>query len=310
MRLTHSSPPRTDFLSKTKHRMAAWTVSTFFATSIVPTGASARRSESASDVGRISASLTLDAQRAYERGDYLRAARAYRQILDTLPESEVYQEERDNALILALEVYQETYAANGSMVSALCEASEMMTQYDESIRSAYGEDAQPSVSARASKAELDQSLETEARELGHDACAAQPPEPPPVIAPSPPVRSHVVDSIDPPRGSSGVGLIVGGAATLAGGFAASSMVIVGGIRRADAKDTIDSDTAPDAAKASARRDLQRADRLLIAGSITTGVLLVSGGAMLGVGIAKRRRYLAVAPTFRRGLVGLSLQGRF
>ncbi|MCA9705734.1 MAG: hypothetical protein KDK70_07795 [Myxococcales bacterium] len=64
------------------------------------------------------------------------------------------------------------------------------------------------------------------------------------------------------------------------------------------------------AQADAEDRKRSANAMIISGSILMGVLTIGGATMLGIGIRRRIRYTAVAPSFGPSYVGLSLQRRF
>lgn len=267
--------------------------------------------------------LNAQAQQMFADGQYVEAARTYARILEVLPENKINREERDNTLLIALEVYREAYKqqrvpgdkeATRAAAKLLCTADTHYQKYLERYRDQYGSAADPSKAARESYGEL-QTLMNEAEgELGSPPCGpvvAPPPPPPCEVDPSQPECAEIdLSGPDPPRGPSGIGLIVGGAVTLAGGLGATSMIIIGGINRRKAVEIRDDEMETDERRDEARDNVGRANGLIIAGSVVTAVLLAGGATMLGIGIRRRMRYMAFSPQLNRGYVGLSLQGRF
>ncbi len=252
-------------------------------------------------------------------GQYAEAAKTYARILDNevLPENKVNREERDNTLLIALEVYREAYKqerkagdkeSTRQAAQLLCDAQGHYEKYLETYRDQYGSAADPSKDARESYDKLESLIGDAEKEIGSPPCG---PPPKPDVE-TPPPADDVVDltGVDPPRGRSGMGLIVGGAITMAAGLGATSMIIIGGLNRKKAKDIRDDDMSTDDEKDNARDNIRRANGLIIAGSITTALLLAGGATMLGIGIKRRMRYMAFSPQINRGYVGLSLQGRF
>ncbi len=278
--------------------------------------------ETASDATRLNA----QAQQLFADGKYAEAANTYARILEVLPENRVNLEERDNSLLITLEVYREAYRqlrapgdkeATRSAAKLLCAAEGHYATYLATYREVYGGAMNPSKAALESSDELQKLLREAEDELGAPPCGPPPPEvipvpeaPPPLPPPGP----------EPPRGPSGMGLIVAGALTITAGLGATSMIIIGGINRGKANDVLDRKDAEDATEAEmmmlesekevARDNRSRANGLIIGGSIATTVLLAGGATMLGIGIRRRLRYMAFAPNMGRGYVGLSLQGRF
>jgi hypothetical protein len=260
--------------------------------------------------------LNAEAQQMFADGQYVEAARTYARILEVLPENKINREERDNTLLIALEVYREAYKqqrvpgntdATRTAAKLLCTADTHYQKYLDTYRDQYGSAADPSKAARESYAELQAMMREAEGELGSSPCG-----PPPAEVKPPEEPKGVVDlsGPDPPRGPSGIGLIVGGAVALAGGLGATSMIIIGGINRRKAVEIRDDDMETDARREEARDNVRRANGLIVAGSVVTGVLLAGGATMLGIGIRRRMRYMAFSPQLNRGYVGLSLQGRF
>lgn len=260
--------------------------------------------------------LNAEAQQMFADGQYVEAARTYARILEVLPENKINREERDNTLLIALEVYREAYKqqrvpgnadATRTAAKLLCTADTHYQKYLETYRDQYGSAADPSKAARESYDELQALLKEAEGEIGSPACG-----PPPAVVPEPEEPEGEVDlsGPDPPRGPSGIGLIVGGAVTLAGGLGATSMIIIGGVNRRKAVEIRDDEMETDERRDEARDDIRQANGLIIAGSVVTAVLLAGGATMLGLGIRRRMRYMAFSPQLNRGYVGLSLQGRF
>lgn len=296
----------------------------------VPGTARAQRMEQPSDMPGETASeatrLNAEAQQMFADGKYAEAARTYARILEVLPENRVNLEERDNSLLIALEVYREAYKqqrvagdkeATRTAAKLLCTAQGHYDTYLATYREVYGGAMNPSKAALESNDELQKLLGEAEAELGAPPCGPPPPKVDPIPEPPPPPPPP---GNEPPQGPSGMGLIVAGALTMAAGLGATSMIIIGGINRGKAQDVLDKENAEDATEAEmmmleAEKDLaednrRRANGLIIGGSITTAVLLGGGAAMLGIGIRRRLRYMAFAPNMGRGYVGLSLQGRF
>jgi len=261
--------------------------------------------------------LNAEAQQKFSDGQFADAARTYARILEVLPENRVNREERDNTLLIALEVYREAFKkqrvegdaeSTRKAAQLLCAADKHYKRYLDTYREVYGGGADPSKAALESHASLTALLKQVEGELGAPPCG-----PPPAKAepkPEDPAPPDLGGGPEPPRGPSGVGLIVGGAITLTAGLGATSMIIIGGINRRKAKEIRDDEESTDGERQNARENIKRADGLIIAGSVVTGVLIAGGATMLGIGIRRRMRYVAFAPQLERGYVGLSLQGRF
>jgi len=268
--------------------------------------------------------LNAEAQQKFADGNYAEAARIYGRILEVLPENRVNLEERDNTLLIALEVYREAYKkqrvagdkeATRRAAQLLCTADGLYETYLATYREVYGGAMNPSKAALASSEELGVLMSDAEAALGAPPCG-----PPPVVVepgidgalqPPPP---------DPPRGPNGIGLIVAGAVTMTFGLGATSMIVIGGINRRKAQTVLDRSQSEDATESEmmtfasekklAEENQSRANGLIIGGSVLTAVLLASGATMLGVGVRRRLSYIAFAPEMGRGYVGVSLQGRF
>lgn len=268
--------------------------------------------------------LNAQAQQMFADGNYAGAASTYARILEVLPENRVNLEERDNTLLIALEVYREAYKkqrvagdkeATRQAAQLLCTADGLYTTYLRNYREEYGDAMNPSKAALRSREELQTLMNDAESALGAPPCG-----------PAPVVEVEVVPTKnpppppDPPRGPRGVGLIVAGAITMTVGLGATSMIIIGGINRRKAQTVLDRGEDEDATdeqmmmlaseKDLARENQSRANGLIIGGSVLTGVLLAGGATMVAIGARRRWRYLAFTPEMGRGYAGLSLQGRF
>lgn len=261
--------------------------------------------------------LNAEAQQKFADGQYADAARTYARILEVLPENKINREERDNTLLIALEVYREAYRqqrvpgdgeTTRKAAQLLCTAEVHYQKYLDTYRDEYGSAADPSKAARESYEELQALMREAEGEIGGPPCGPPPAE---VKPPEPEPKTEVdLTGVDPPRGPSGIGLIVGGAVTMGAGLGAISMIVVGGLNRRKAVKIRDDMASTDGEIANAEDNIKRANGLIIAGSVTSAVLLAGGAVMLGIGIKRRLRYMAFSPTLDRGYVGLSLQGRF
>ncbi len=260
--------------------------------------------------------LNADAQARFAEGNYAAAAAAYARIFEVLPENRINREERDNTLLISLEVYREAYRQrrSGGGEEAVAEAAEFLCQgkrlydkYAARYRDVYGGGAEPSLEATKSMGEVRDLIAEADAALGRPACEPQPASPPPPPPPKPtrpPITPITVNT-----GPSGVGLIVAGSVTIAVGLGTTGMIIAGAqmVKRAD-EDRNDAMT--DAERNDADDRGRTGNALIISGSILTGVLLAGGATMLGIGIRRRMRYLAFTPQMNRGYVGVSLRGRF
>ena len=277
--------------------------------------------------------LNQEAQRLYGAGQFTAAGRTYAQILSVLPENAVNVQERDNVMLLTYEAYRRAYAdALGSegpgpqerAAALLCEAQEHEKEYRSAFGEAYKGARELSDDVLRSGETLRGALAAAEASLGAPPCARVDLGPAVRCAaettdcagPDDPGRGHDTDYGKP----SGAGLIVAGALTMAAGLGTSSMIIVGGARRREADNILKREASPEAtdrevAKLAsdaqrAREDRSRANGLIVAGSVVTGLLVAGGATMLGLGSRRRMRYMAFTPAMDRRSVGFSLQGRF
>ena len=124
------------------------------------------------------------------------------------------------------------------------------------------------------------------------------PEPAPNIAPAPapPPEIHK-------------GLVIGGAVLAGLGLASAGMLIGGLVSANRGVDTFETD--PDR-RADARTQIRRGNAIGIAGGVLSGVFIVSGSILLGLGLRRARpssRY-SVLPSADPHRIGLSLAGHF
>lgn len=253
--------------------------------------------------------LNADAQSKFASGDLPGAANTYGRILEILTENRVNREERDNTLLVALEVYREAFRqadAGGeeltSSIELLRTGVRLYDAYEAEYQRVYGGGADPSLEARESGDEIKKMLAEAEAKLG-------PPEPPPKPKVDPPKKQPVLTPITVPIGPSGVGLIVAGSITMAAGLGTIAMIIVGSKQTRDANNERE-DAMTQAEADEADRKGRRGDALIISGSVLTGVLLAGGATMLGIGISRRRRYMAFSPQIGPRYVGAGFRARF
>lgn len=253
--------------------------------------------------------LTEQGQASFDAGDYRAAATSWERILQVLPEDTLNREERENALLIALEAYKmefrQAQAVKGKPttedVVRLRQALTLCKEYAAELTRVYGPQGTVDGAVFESRAEIETMLAA--------AGATQSEEPiVPSTQPGPQLERAVVQ-----RGPSGTGLIVGGALTTAAGLGMLPLIIIGArdLKQANeerdaAMDAMD----PEAAEAAADEKHRKANAMLITGSVLCGVLLAGGATMLGIGIRRRVRYMAFAPTAGPAYVGLGLRGRF
>lgn len=250
--------------------------------------------------------LTEQGQASFDAGDYRAAAASWQRILDVLPEDTLNREERENALLIALEAYKHEYrqalalkgAASQEDVTRLRQALALCREYSAELTRVYGPKGTVDGAVFESRAEIEAML----AEAG-----AVPAEPVVPVDNGPLLERTVVE-----RGPSGTGLIAGGAATTVVGLGMLPLIIIGAreLKEANAeREAADMDM--DAAAQSAADDHRRsANAMLISGSVLCGVLVAGGATMLGIGIRRRVRYMAVAPVMGPAYVGVGVGGRF
>ena len=250
-------------------------------------------------------SLTVEGQASFDAGDYRAAAASWQRILDVLPEDTLNREERENGLLIALEAYKHEYrqalalkgAAGQDDVARLRQALALCRDYAAELTRVYGPQGTVDGAVFESRAEIVAML----------AEAGPVSEPVVPVDNGPQLERTVVE-----RGPSGTGLIVGGAITTAAGLGMLPLIIIGAreLKEANAeRDTADEAMDP-MAQAAADDHRRSANAMLITGSVLCGVLLAGGATMLGIGIRRRVRYMAVAPVMGPAYVGLGVGGRF
>jgi hypothetical protein len=253
--------------------------------------------------------LTEQGQAAFDAGDYSGAASSWRRILDVLPESSVNRAERENALLITLEAYKHGYrqakAVNGratqSDVAALRQGLTLCRDYAEEVTRVHGQQATVGASVFESRAEIEAMLA--------EAGAGEADPGPPVFTP---VEGPQLERSMVSRGPTGTALIAIGATTIVIGLAMIPLIVIGAKERKEADRELDAaEEAMDGPATAAAEDHRRsANAMLISGSVLTGVLTAGGATMLGIGIRRRVRYMAVAPSIGPAYVGIGVRGRF
>lgn len=252
--------------------------------------------------------LTVKGQAAFDAGDYMGAASAWKKILDILPENDLNREERENALLISLEAYKQAFrrvsVESGSVgnneVELLREALRLCDAYTKEVARVHGPTG-------VSPAVVESRVEIEGM-LANTSPSDNPP--PPVIVPD---KGGVV--LEPDiihRGKSGTGLIAAGSVSIVVGLAMMPLVIIGATRLKDANADISRARSDDDQNAldDAEDRKRSANAMIISGSILMGVLTIGGATMLGIGIRRRIRYTAFTPVVGPTYAGLSLQHRF
>lgn len=255
--------------------------------------------------------LNADAQEKYRVGDLTGSAEAYAAILGVLDENTVNLEERDNALLLALETYREAYKAQRLRGTSVEESIELLRSavrlfdvYAAEFRGVHPA-RELSDAARASGEKTTRMLAAAEAEMT--------PLAPPV--PSGGEEESTTDGPilrrqEPFDRPDGLALIYGGSATMALGLGSIAMIAVGSHRTRTAARDHDQAVGDPARQEEADRRGRSGEALVIGGAVLTGVLLAGGATMLGIGIRQRRNYMAIAPQLRKGYVGVGLGARF
>ena len=147
-----------------------------------------------------------------------------------------------------------------------------------------------------------------------EAMLAEAGKPPPETTPTPVDTGPQLEPTVVQRGRNGTGLIVGGSIMTAAGLSMIALVVIGArdLKRAEEQRRDAESLMPeDPAAVQAAEDRKRnANAMLISGSVLLAVLTAGGATMLGLGIRRRVRYMAFAPTFGPTYVGVGAAGRF
>jgi hypothetical protein len=254
--------------------------------------------------------LTEQGQASFDAGEYRAAAASWERILEVLPEDTLNREERENALLIALEAYKfefrQAQAIKGTVgtedVVRLRKGLALCREYSAELTRVYGPQGTVDGAVFESRAEIENMLA--------EAGAGQAEEPKVVpIDNGPQLERTVVQ-----RGPSGTGLIAAGAATTVVGLGMIPLIIIGAREHKEAKaerEAADDAMPPDpAAQEAADAHKRQGNAMLISGSVLCGVLVAGGATMLGIGIRRRVRYMAFAPVMGPAYVGLGVRGRF
>lgn len=252
--------------------------------------------------------LTEQGQASFDAGDYRAAAASWQRILDVLPEDTLNREERENALLIALEAYKHEYrqalAVKGAPatedVERLRLSLTLCKEYAAELTRVYGSQGNVDGSVFESRAEIEAML----------AEAGAPRDTTPVIPTietGPQLERTLVD-----RGTSGTGLIVAGSLTAAAGLGMIPLIVIGAreLKESNAERDAAQDMMDPLAEQAADDHHRSANAMLITGSVLCGVLLAGGATMLGIGIRRRVRYMAMSPVMGPQYVGVGVGGRF
>ncbi len=146
-----------------------------------------------------------------------------------------------------------------------------------------------------------------------DALAAAEPEPAPdVVTPEPPAPQA--------DGKPGRGLIIGGSVITGVGALFFGAAVIGGVVGAGANDISDLEPSQLDEREDRFRTGTIGNAMMTTGIVIAAVLVPTGAALLGVGVARNRkagagararaRVPTLAPSFAKGSVGVVLGGRF
>ncbi len=268
------------------------------------------------------ASAAPKAQRAsYERGrqafeseSWVEAADAWSEVLDATPENLETRRFRMVLVVDTMVTYQAGYEATQDPAH-LQTALDVYYRYFTAFKAAYDS---PNIPRPVVLARFDLKAALEQVEDRPPAAAAAPgPAAEPEPAPSPELEPEPAAPImlDEPQVSSrkGIGLIIGGAVTLAASVGAASMIAIGSISAQRAREDSSNPDFSDAQRDRIDDEGRRANALLIAGSVVAPVLLGAGATMLGLGLHRHRKRgfrASLAPAWSPRFTGVQLQGRF
>lgn len=263
---------------------------------------------------------------AFEAERFEEAGQAWADVLDQIPETPRNRSVRAAVVVDAMSAYQEAYEAGGDS-DHLQTALETYYRYFSVYEETYDSPNIPKevVQARfalrgtieqAQAARADAQAEGTTTSAGSStssssATSTQDPAP----APSDPSSGGTV-AISTSRGKqvdrSGTPLIAAGAAVLAVGVGASSMVAVGAVEGQRARDDSKTPGYTDEQRDAIDRRGRTMNAVFISGLVTTPILIGTGAALLGVGVRRHRRarLTAVMPKVRGNFVGLTIKGQF
>lgn len=287
---------------------------------------------------------------AWKNGDFTLAGDAWARVLGSIPEGRGNAGIRMHLVLDAISAYREAYATTGDL-EHLRTGLETYYAYFRAWKSAYGNPGipRPVIEARhALKADLERAQEEPAPPpapppAGEPGSAdaspsaapgssesdgsSDPDDDPAATTTSPADPGDETENEDAAAGPAaavrvtgasgkdraGVPLIAAGAVVAAMGAGASSMIAVGAVEGARAREDQAVPGYDDEQRGRIDDRGRTMNAVMIAGLVATPVLLGGGIAMVVIGAKKRQRALATAsftPMYRRGVAGVAVHGRF
>lgn len=242
-------------------------------------------------------------QAQYDAGEFLAAARTWKQAAAELPQAPEHRANRAAIHDYMAEAYEKSLEAAADE-AVVREAVATLEAYEAGFRAAFpGEAVSPKLAAALER------LRGQLRAI-EEAAKQQEPEPAPAPKPAEP-------KVEPPRGKPWRGLAAGGGVALAGGAAMLGLFAFGYSRTSRLEDEIEDPALGCRADMLSGEcgDLQdrgkSANAMAVAGLVLGPALLGAGVAMLVVA-AKRKKTAtqALAPRLGRGFAGVQWQLRF
>lgn len=274
---------------------------------------------------------------SYEAGQYEQAGDAWVELMGQVPESPKNRGLRAGLVLDAISAYSAAYEETGD-ITHLETALDHYYRYFTAYRDTYNSPniPRPVVDARfalkdaiaaaktggnaSSSSDSGGSARSEAEssDSGSSPAAGATSQenenegaPPPDRGAKPATVSRSISSKDAPR-SPGTPLIATGAAFVALGAGASSMIAVGAIEGQRAREDQKLPGYDDDQRARIDKRGKTMNAVLIAGAVLTPVFIGAGAALIAVGVKKNRnsRLQAVAPAVGPNFAGVTIQGRF
>ncbi len=270
-------------------------------------------------------------RRAYEAGDYVKAAQTWNSLLGRIPESPASRTQRAEIIVDVMAAYQAAFERSGE-AAQLRTGMDAYYAYFRAYRQAHSSSNIPrgvvearnlmkQTLARADAGSSDSKAAAPA--TGNAAPSGEAPSstPPPPDATSSAGASKAAATNSgvslTPGGDSGASdrtgtpLIATGAVLVALGAGASAMIAVGAINGRRAREDQRQEGLTLQQRDNIHRQGRTANALLIAGAVLTPVLVITGVSLITKGaIDKRKARLAVAPTVTPRFAGVVLRGRF